>query len=57
MCENSDVVIQRSGLPQKFLEDGKINGKLMKLIVNKSIVTNQDDEIFAICGSGRDVTE
>ena len=56
-CANSDVVVQRSGLPQKFLEDGNVNGKLMKLIVNKSIVVNQDDEIFAICGSGRDVTE
>ena len=57
LCANSDVVVQRSRLPQKFLEDGNINGKLMKLIVNKSIVVNQDDEIFAICGSGRDVTE
>ena len=57
LCANSDVVVQESGLPQKFLEDGNINGKFMKLIVNKSIVTNQDDEMFAICGSGRDVTE
>ena len=57
MCVNSDVVVQSSGLPQKFLEDGNINGKLMKLIVNKSIVVNHKDEMFAICGSGRDVTE
>ena len=57
MCANSDVVVQRSRLPQKFLEDGNINGKLMKLIVNKSIVVNYKDEMFAICGSGRDVTE
>ena len=56
-CANSDVVVQESKLPQKFLEDGNINGKLMKLIVNKSIVVNQDNEMFAICGSGRDVTE
>ena len=56
-CANSDVVVQRSGLPQKFLEDGNINGKLMKLIVNKSAVVNADNEMFAICGSGRDVTE
>ena len=56
-CANSDVVVQRSGLPQKFLEDGNINGKLMKLVVNKSIVVNYKDEMFAICGSGRDVTE
>ena len=57
LCTNSDVVIQRSRLPQKFLEDGNINGKLMKLIVNKSIVVNYKNEMFAICGSGRDVTE
>ena len=57
LCANSDVVVQRSGLPQKFLEDGNINGKLMKLIVNKSIVVNSNNEMFAVCGSGRDVTE
>ena len=57
MCVNSDVVVQRSRLPQKFLEDGNINGKLMKLIVNKSIVVNSKNKMFAICGSGRDVTE
>ncbi len=57
LCANSDVVVQRSRLPQKFLEDGNINGKFMKLVVNKSIVVNQDDKMFAICGSGRDVTE
>lgn len=57
LCANSDVVVQKSRLPQKFLEDGKINGKLMKLIVNKSIVVNYKNEMFAICGSGRDVTE
>ena len=57
LCANSDVVVQRSRLPQKFLEDGNINGKFMKLIVNKSTVVNYNNEMFAICGSGRDVTE
>ena len=57
LCANSDVVVQRSKLPQKFLEDGNINGKFMKLVVNKSIVVNHTNEMFAICGSGRDVTE
>ena len=56
-CANSDVVVQRSRLPQKFLEDGRINGKLMKLVVNKSIVVNSNNKMFATCGSGRDVTE
>ena len=57
LCANSDVVVQRSRLPQKFLEDGNINGKLMKLVVNKSIVVSSNNEMFAICGSGRDVTD
>lgn len=57
MCANSDVVVQRSRLPQKFLEEGNINGKFMKLIVNKSVVVNYKNEMFAICGSGREVTD
>ena len=57
LCANSDVVVQESRLPQQFLEDGNINGKLMKLVVNKSVVVNYKDEMFAICGSGRDVTD
>ena len=57
LCANSDIVVQRSRLPQQFLEDGNIDGKLMKLVVNKSVVTNYKNEMFAICGSGRDVTD
>ena len=57
LCANSDVVVQRSKLPQKFLEDGNIDGKFMKLVVNKSIVVNSNNKMFAICGSGRDVTD
>ena len=29
----------------------------MKLVVNKSIVVNGNNEMFAICGSGRDVCD
>lgn len=57
MCANSDVPIQETKIPQKFLEEGNINGKLMKLVVNKSPVFNHKGEMFATCGSGRDVTE
>ena len=57
LCANSDAVVQRSRLPQKFLEDGNINGELMKLVVNKSIVVNSNNKMFAVCGSGRDVTD
>ena len=57
MCANSDAPIQETKIPQKFLEEGNINGKLMKLVVNKSPVFNCQGEMFATCGSGRDVTE
>lgn len=57
MCANSDIPVQQTRIPQKFLEEGNINGKLMKLVVNKSPVFNHRGEMFAICGSGRDVTE
>lgn len=57
MCANSDVIIQESKFPQKFLEFGNIDGKLMKLIVNKSPIYDSNDDMFAICGSGIDVTE
>ena len=57
VCGNSDVVIHETRLPKKFLEHGNINGKLMKLIVNKSPVYDYKGEMFATCGTGRDVTE
>ena len=57
MCANSDVIIHETQLPQEFMEFGNINGKLMKLIVNKSPVYNFKGEMFATCGSGRDITE
>ena len=57
MCANSDIVIHETKLPQKFLEFGNINGKLMKLVVNKSPVYNFEGKMFATCGSGRDVTK
>ena len=57
MCANSDVPVQETKIPQKFLEEGNVNGKLMKLVVNKSPVFDHRGEMFATCGSGRDVTE
>lgn len=41
----------------KFLEKGNINGKVMKLVVNKSPLKNYKGEMYGVCGSGRDVTE
>ena len=56
VCANSDEVILRTETAKEFLEYGKINGKMMKLVVNKSPVYNYTGEMFATCGTGRDVT-
>jgi PAS domain S-box-containing protein len=57
VCANSDVVIQETEEAKQFLEYGKINGSVMKLVVNKSPVYNYSGDMFATCGTGRNVTE
>lgn len=56
VCANSDEVIKMTEKAREFLEYGNINGKLVKLIVNKSPVYSGEGLMFATCGSGRDVT-
>lgn len=56
VCANSDEVIKQTNKAREFLEYGNINGKLVKLIVNKSPVYDLEGTLFATCGSGRDVT-
>ena len=56
VCANSDEVILRTEVAKEFLEYGKINGKMMKLVVNKSPVYNYQGTMFATCGTGRDIT-
>lgn len=56
VCANSDEIIKRTNKAREFLEYGNINGELVKLIVNKSPVYDGDEMLFAICGSGRNVT-
>jgi PAS domain S-box-containing protein len=57
VCANSDVIIHETQEAREFLEHGKINGKMVRLVVNKSPVYNFKGEFFATCGSGRDITE
>ena len=57
VCANSDEVILRTEISKEFLEYGKINGKMMKLVVNKSPVYNNKGELCATCGTGRDITD
>lgn len=56
VCINSDEVVIKTNQAREFLEYGNINGKLVKLIVNKSPVYDGDGVLFATAGSGRDVT-
>ena len=57
VCGNSDEVVKDVQQAVKFLEFGNINGSLMKLVVNKSPLCDHKGNMFAVCGSGRDVTE
>ena len=56
-CANSDVLTVENGCASRFLESGKVKGKMLYLEVHKNIVRNQDNEIIGVCGSGRDMTE
>lgn len=56
VCANSDEIIKKTEIAREFLEYGNINGKLIKLVVNKSPVYGGDGLMFATCGSGRDIT-
>lgn len=55
-CFNSDVVIKETGVKQRFLESGKIKGRMVYLEVYKApfIV---DGEVVGVAGVGRDMTE
>lgn len=57
VCGNSDLVIHENQTAMKFLESGNIDGKVLKLVVNKSPLCDHKGNMFAVCGSGRDVTE
>lgn len=57
VCANSDEVIMRTETAKEFMEYGMINGRMMKLVVNKSPVYNYQGEFFATCGTGRDITD
>ena len=56
-CRNSDEVIHDTQEAMQFLESGNINGKVMKLVVNKSPLRDYKGYMYGTCGTGRDVTE
>ena len=57
VCEDSDKdVLENEYEGKKYVESGKVKGKMLHLEVNKSIV-KVDGEIIGVVGSGRDITE
>ena len=57
VCGDSDKdVLENEYEGKKYVESGKVKGKMLHLEVNKSIV-KVDGEIIGVVGSGRDITE
>lgn len=56
VCVNSDTVVLDNMHKQRFMEKGKVMGKMMHLEVHKAPVVF-DGEVIGVCGSGRDMTE
>lgn len=60
-CANSDLATienwKRGQMTSKFLESGKVKGKMMYLEVHKSVVLSEDGRMIGVCGAGRILTE
>ena len=58
VCDNSDIdVLEHEYTSKRYVESGKVKGKMLHLEVNKSIVKLDDGEVLGVVGSGRDITE
>lgn len=55
-CRNSDLIVHELNIPQRFLESGKIKGKMLYLEVFKAPLYI-NGELKGIVGTGRDMTE
>ena len=55
-CANSDEITVERNEPSRFLENGKVRGKMLYLEVFKTPLY-AGDEMVGVCGVGRDITE
>lgn len=55
-CFNSDGITVERNAPSRFLENGKVRGKMLYLEVFKTPLY-AGDELVGVCGVGRDITE
>lgn len=57
ICGNSDKdALDGNHIGKKYVESGKVKGKILHLEVNKSVL-ELDGEVIGVVGSGRDITE
>lgn len=57
VCGDSDEdVLENEYESKRYVESGKVKGKMLHLEVNKSVV-KVDGKIIGVVGSGRDITE
>lgn len=55
-CANSDVITIERNAPSRFLENGKVKGRMLYLEVFKTPLYAGPD-LIGVCGVGRDITE
>ena len=55
-CANSDGITIERKAPSRFLENGKVRGKMLYLEVFKTPLY-AGDQMVGVCGVGRDITE
>ena len=55
-CANSDVITIERNKPSRFLESGKVKGRMLYLEVFKTPLYAGSD-LIGVCGVGRDITE
>ena len=56
-CSGSDLIVLEYGHRKRFIEYGMSGGKPLVLEVYKNVVRDEDGEIIATVGSGRDITD
>lgn len=57
LCQDSDVLTLRRGVPSQFEEFGHVKGRMLVLDVHKAPFLNDQGELLGVVGTGRDITD